>query len=362
MIDKIDGIFKKERLPAVLLLFGEEDFLLEDSLKRLIKKLETSSKPTFSIDIFDGADISQNDLVSVCASYPMLTDYRAVTVRHFDKMFSGRTGKKQEEKSALAKYLKNPSESAILILEADEDSLNGLAAMHRGSAQKEKAEKKISSAKFPYNIILANHEWLEFPKVYESDFASFITSRFKREGKTISEEAIELLIAQTPPSLRDLASEIDKLCLFVGDKNTVTVDDVHSLVGATRNYNVFELQKAVGERNIKKSLNIVEKMLIADRQEMLIITMLTRYFVALWKLYEEKQKNSNQYKLAASAGVNPYFVNEYLEALKKYNAKELDNALSALCQADYKLKSSSSNSLLIMQTMLLRIIDGLKLK
>ena len=98
-------------------------------------------------------------------------------------------------------------------------------------------------------------------------------------------------------------------------------------------------------------------MLAADRQEMLIITMLTRFFTVLWKLSDEPATGKNHFQLAGAVGINPYFVAEYLSALKKYKPEELDRAFIALAEADSQLKSTGGSSIMILQKMLLSIID-----
>jgi DNA polymerase-3 subunit delta len=99
-------------------------------------------------------------------------------------------------------------------------------------------------------------------------------------------------------------------------------------------------------------------MLSHDRQEMLIITMLTRYFTALWKLMELSGRESNQYNLARSAGISYYFLGEYQKALRNYKPSELDRAFVALRSADRSLKTSSQSSIYIMQKMILSIVEG----
>ena len=148
--------------------------------------------------------------------------------------------------------------------------------------------------------------------------------------------------------------------IYIQDKESISIEDVNSVVGASRKYNVFELQKAVGERNMEKTLKILNSMLSSERQEMLIITMLTRYFTVLWKLLDESKKISNNYQLAGKVGVSPFFIPEYISAMRRYKPEELDMAFLALLQADTEIKSTSGKSMYIMQKMIMSIIEGKK--
>ncbi|MBM2814373.1 MAG: polymerase subunit delta [Ignavibacteria bacterium] len=353
----ISEIIKSTNPPPVLLIFGDEDFLVEEALDALIEFAEKSTRETYELEMLNGSDISLDALSNLASAYPFITSRRMIIVRHFEELVSTTTSKKKVSSPAFTRYLDSPQPTTFLVCTASHDSLNGIGAEMRNAQKKAKAEKKIEGLKFPLNLMLLRHAWLEFPKIYESDLSGWLKSRLSKSGLEASAEAIELMIAHAPPELRSLNNEIGKLQAYLKDRKKVTGEDVLNVVGASRVWNVFELQKAVGERNLQKSLLILENMLAADRQEMLIITMLTRFFTVLWKLSDEPATGKNHFQLAGAVGINPYFVAEYLSALKKYKPEELDRAFIALAEADSQLKSTGGSSIMILQKMLLSIID-----
>lgn len=356
MNDSIDSILNSKNHLPIIFIFGEEDFLIEESVSKLIKHFCPNENSFYDFDSLNGDEVTESIIVGKCSAYPMVNEKRVVVVKHLEKMYSGRT-KKAEKNSALNAYLSNPSSSTVLILVAEIDTFSGIATGLKGT-NSEKFKKQIDNAKFPYNLLLANYTWVEFPKVYDSSFPKWIAQRIKSNGKTISDEACELLFAQTTPVLRDIANEVEKLCLYAGDRKNIEINDVLNISGATRANNVFELQNAIGSKNLSKSLKILYNMLATDRQEMLIITMLTRYFTIVWKLQEEMSKTTNNSQLASAVGVNPYFLKDYSPVTKLYKPAELNNALIALCDADLELKSSGGDNLLTMQSLITRIIEG----
>lgn len=346
MIESIDEIIKSGNTPSVLLMFGEEELLIEESLHRLIKHLCPTENDLYNFDSVSADEVTQDVAANICAAFPMMGDRRVVVVKNFDKYFSGRA-KKADKASPMTRYILNPSPSTVLILIAELDGYSG--------KQKDKS-KKFESAKPPFNTIFEKHEWIEFSKIYESNYSSWVVQRVKKAGKLISPEAAELLVAQNPPSLRDLSNEIQKLCIYADSKKEISLDDVTAVSGSSRSHNVFELQKAVGDRNLKKSLTILTSMLAHERQEMLIITMLTRYFKIIWKIVEESAKYSQNAQIAGAVGVSPYFVGEYINASKKYRPSEINDVFVSLCEADFLLKSSGGDSLFIMQNLLNKIM------
>jgi len=201
------------------------------------------------------------------------------------------------------------------------------------------------------------YEWIEFSKVWESSFSSWVLKRFKEKGKEIGSDAVEFLVANTTPTLRDLNSEIDKINLFTGDRKTISYDDVANVAGCSRVHNVFELQKAIGKRLLTQSIDILQNMLAYDKQEMLILTILARFFVTLWKLLEANTPGNDNFKVAELTGISPFFVPDYKEYLSKYKYYEIERALKLITKTDEKLKSSSVSTLYMLEKMLIRIME-----
>lgn len=357
MLDSITSLLKSKTFPPVLLMFGEEDFLLDEAFTALVGvAVEQNGMEQFNFDSFDGSDITPEALVEMASAFPMMAERRVVAIRHFEKMNTGR-GKDAEKKSPLATYLRNPSPSTLLILVAEADELNGLKSALSNPKQQEKAKKKLAAAKFPYNLLLEKCEWIEFPKLYDRELPSWTANRFKALGLEIAPDACELLVAQAGESLRDLHNEIQKIITFAPDKKRLSREDIAEVIGVSKNYNIFELQRAIGERQLSRALEITQRMLVVDRQELLIISMLTRYFTILWKLTEAVQQTQNNFELGKAVDISPFFIPEYLAALRQYSRSAIERAFYALCDADVAIKSSSSeDSDVVLQKMLMRVM------
>ncbi|MFH1051505.1 MAG: DNA polymerase III subunit delta [bacterium] len=357
MMTSVENIISEKKYPKIIFLFGEEEFLLEESYEKLLSYLLSKDKSYSEFEIKDGEVDTLNDIISSCNIFPFISKRRVVAVNNFDKFFVGRVSKKTEQSSPIASYLKSPQDTTVLILKGNVKKLNGLSTAMASKTNKAKAEKILSGAGFPYSILLNNYDWIEFPKVYDNQIPSWVTKRLKSFGKNISPEAASMLVIYTNPNLRDLSSEIDKILLYIGDRKEINADDINFLIGENRDYNVYELQKAVGKRDLPLALKILENMLSTDRKEMLIMTVLINYFTALFKLIEESVTYPDRYKLAGSLGVNPMFVPEYLAVLKVYSPEEIENAFQHLTETDKMLKSTSTDSIYVMQKMLIKIMD-----
>lgn len=351
MFKTAEDILKAKKFPSIILIFGDEEFLVEKSLDKLLTELIKDENDKYNYDNLNQSESSLANIVDIADAFPMMSERRVVVVKNFDKFFKGRTSKKNEEFLKFEKFLTNPLDTTVMILIGAPSTLNNISKSKPATI-----EKNIKSAKFPYDILLKEHICINHPKIYESEYPAWVLNRVKEFGKTISREAADLLIANSMQTIRDLNNEIEKLNIFLGESKSIGIEEVNRLVGANREFNVFELQKAVGKRDLNRSLKILFNMLSNDRQEMLIISMLTRYFTTLWKILEEQVRTRDKYQLAGKVGISPFFVPEYQSAARRYSPIELDRSFVELCEADEQLKTTGGDNLLIMQKMLTNII------
>ncbi|MFM8472377.1 MAG: DNA polymerase III subunit delta [Candidatus Kapaibacterium sp.] len=360
-VSSLSTLLRSDPPPTIVFLFGEEDFLLEEAYDQLMGAFMKGGMSEFDVDMVDGEETSAEQIVGMASAFPMMGDRRLVSVRHFEKSVGGKRAK-QAEKSPLGAYISSPAPHSTLVLTLTpgctaNENLKGVSSASASGKQAEKAQARIKKLGFPYRQLLDHAQWIEFPRLPESAIAGWIVKRVRSRTKTISPEAAEFIIARCGTSLRDIAQEVDKLVLFVGDAAQVSLDDALSVVGESREYNVFELQKAVGEKATAKALVILDRMMRADRQEMLIISMLTRYFLQLWKLVDASAARMSTFDMAKATGINSYFLPEYMGVLQRYPASRIDDAFFALRDADRKLKSVGDDPLMILQQTLIRIMS-----
>ena len=332
--------------PPIILIFGEEEFLINEFIQNLLASLLDNQEQSLNFNIYEGDSIQLDDLADLSSSYSLLGERNIILVKSFDKALPSAKSKKNLENTAFGKYLVNPNPFTTLILETQIFSLNGYT---------KKVNPKPSNYQFPFNIILEKFVWFEFPKVWQDNYPKWIVERLSKYGMKASPDAIELLNSMAGDNLRSLSNEIEKLILYLGDKKSISVKDVMGLTGLSKGYTVFDLQKSVGEMNLQKSIEILTKILSVDRQEMLILSILQKFFLILLKL-TELNLNENKFTLASQIGVSPYFFDDYLLAAKKYKFLQIVSSLTAIQDADEQIKSSGGDNLAILLNMLIKII------
>lgn len=348
----IDDILASGSFPPVLLLFGAEDLLVEETARRLYDAAAALDATGMNADVIDGEGAQIDAIIGLARSYPMMSDRRVIWVRRFEKV---PVRKDRKGKDAMSAYLADPSPSTFLLLTTGLEAADGISA----SLQRNKAaaSKKIAALKHPFATLLTTHPWIEFPAMREAQTRAWVRQRATEHGYAIDDASIDLLTMRAGASSRDLALEIDKLETFVGERRTITSEDVLDVVASGRTYSVYELQKAVGRRDIAGAFLIVTRIMELGRQEMLILAMLTRYMLALFRLIDARARTTDRTEMARLAGIPAFALGDHLEALDTLGPARVDRSLQVLAVADASLKSSSSDPLTVLHTMLARMLD-----
>jgi DNA polymerase-3 subunit delta len=179
-------------------------------------------------------------------------------------------------------------------------------------------------------------------------------------GKSTNMEACQLIQNYVGRSLREIQNEIEKMFIYVGEKKTIDVEDVHRVVGLSRQHNIFELQNALGSQNIGRSLEVLQNLLQSGESPVGMIVMLTRYFQKLWLSQELMAKNVAEGQIASVLGTSPFFAKEYLTVAKKFPTNRLTQCFAALLEADEMLKSSRMDHSIIMTLLIHKLVRGEK--
>lgn len=324
--DEVRAAIARKELSPVYLFHGKEDFLIEEMTDAIIETALSRQQRGFNLDVVYGGETDARDVMSHATSFPMMAERRVVVVRDVDKL---------PNSELLANYIENPLPSTCMVL----------------------VSSKPDFRRKPYLTARRKGVEVEFKPLYDNQVPAWVAQRVKRRGKAIDTEAARLLAAYTGTSLRDIQNEIDKLFIYVGERPQITEDDVRSVVGMSKEFNVFELQKALGGGDLARSVEIMHMMLDAGENPTGIIVMLTRYFNSLWKLQFVRTQKASASEQSSTAGINPYFLNEYTAALSVFSKPDIENAFVMLASADEELKTKSTDPRQVMQRLVISLLN-----
>ncbi|RMD98147.1 MAG: DNA polymerase III subunit delta [Calditrichaeota bacterium] len=317
-----------EDLPAVVFIAGPESFLVNEYTQKIITLGVSPENRDFNLDVFHGADVEAHRVIDIAKSYPMMAPRRVVVVKEIQKM--PRSGL-----NAVIEYAKRPNPTTCLVLTA-----NDLSPRQKFVA----ALQKVAL-------------FIPCKQMYERETLGWIQKEVARQGHRIEPTAASLLALQVGTHLQNLKNEIEKLLLYVNDREMITAADVAAIAGFRKEYTIFSLQNALGERDLLKALKILS-VLRTNMPVQVILSQLARFFNNLLIATGFQPGPKHDATLAKLTGVSPYFVKDLHKFKKKYSVQEVENALENLRQVDYSLKTFPVKEDLIMEQLLVHITRG----
>lgn len=327
-LQELDELINQGKFYPLYYFYGDNDYLIDEYTKTIIDKNVEESIKSFNVDILDANNIKMGELISIASAYPMNNEKRVVVVRQFKKLLSS-----EDNNELFLRYVKNPLDSTILILIGEKLDMRTTLAQQL---------KK--------NCVI-----VEFKALYDNQVPDWIKKQVKYFNKTITDSAARLMADYIGNSMREINAELEKLCLFINDKHTIDVDDVVAVVGMSKSYNVFALQKAIGERRISDALFILENMLNRGESAIGIIAILTKYFHKLWTIRSANLTSAGIMKVFK---MQQFAADEYERCARNFSVGEIETAILQLMKADENLKTSNIDEKLVMTLLIYSILEG----
>jgi DNA polymerase-3 subunit delta len=204
--------------------------------------------------------------------------------------------------------------------------------------------KKIDKRKALYKSLKKNSVVFESNKLYENQVAEWIRQTLVPEGYTIAPKAAQMLVEFLGTDLSKIYNELKKLQLVLKKNTLITPELIEENIGISKDYNNFELRKAIGDRDHLRAFKIVNYFAENPKDNPMVVTvsLLFSFFSQLLHLHGLHDKSPRT--VASSLKVNPYFVNEYLTAARNYPMKKVSHVISTLREFDVKSKGVGANA------------------
>jgi DNA polymerase-3 subunit delta len=298
------------KVAPVYLIGGEEAYFVDEISEAIENDIIDESERSFNMDIFYGMESDLATIVSIAKQYPMMAERRLVIIKEAHKI---------KDLEILDNYILNPVESTTLLI-----AMKG---------------KNFDSRKNAYNpkknphIVLFNGK-----KIADYKLSPWVMDYCKKEGYQIDAIRAQVLIDHLGNDISKLVNELGKLFINKKKGEAITAEDIENKIGISKDFTVFELQKAIGMKDIKRANQIIlyyAENLKTHPFPVLAIN-LFNYFNRLMIYYYCNDKSDSN--LAKELGVNPYFVNEYRVAAKNYPAMKVLSNISTIREYDMKSK------------------------
>ncbi len=295
---------------------GEEPYYIDKISDFIEANVLAEEEKGFNQMVFYGRDVTVEDIVSNAKRFPMMAERQVVIVKEAQDL--SRTIEK------FASYAENPQTTTVLVINYK--------------------YKKIDKRKALYKILKKIGVVYESKKLYDNQVPDWIRRVLASKGYKITPKASQMLVEFLGTDLSKINNELEKLQIILPKNSEITPVIIEENIGISKDYNNFELRKAIGARNDTKAFKIVNYFAENPKDNPMVVTvsLLFNFFSQLLQLHGLNDKSPRN--VASVLRVNPYFVNEYLDAARNFPMRKVSQIIGDLREFDVKSKGVNSNA------------------
>ncbi|MFT5737497.1 MAG: DNA polymerase-3 subunit delta [Maribacter sp.] len=308
---------RKGILKPIYFLYGEEPYYIDKISDYIASKVLTEEEKGFNQMVLYGKDVTIDDIVGNAKRYPMMAERQVVIVKEAQHL--------SRTIESLVSYAKNPQVTTVLVI-----------------CYK---YKKLDKRKPLYKTIKKDGVVFESPVLRDYKIPAWIQKAGKNAGFSIPQKSAMLLAEHLGTDLGRIVSELNKLKLMLPQGIEISPSHIEEHIGISKDYNNFELKKAIGERNVLKATKIVTYFAQnpKDNPFVLTITLLNMFFTQLLQYHGLKDHTPKN--VATTLRINPYFVDEIQTAARNFPMRKVSQVISHLREMDLKGKGVGSTNM-----------------
>jgi len=314
--------------PSVFLFVGKEKYLKERAISELRSRSLDSSSGELDYKVLHGADTSADEIINSASTIPFFSSKRLIVVKDFDKL-------SKEDVSKVTAYIKNPNQHTCLIIDSDDTSI---------------LEDSPSLARYA-KVLRFNH-------LSDNELSAWIKKYLSAQGKTIEEDALDILKESKGADILSLSRELDKLITFIYKRKSVTGDDVKSLVGKSIASSAFDIASAIGDKNASKAIGIVHELTLSGMKPYEVIGILSWFFKRVLKAKLLLETGDTESSVIQKLRINRKNIEEFFTHVHSFSAEALESKMNILLDADLRIKRPKYNPSLIMEFAIIRLCLG----
>ena len=311
--EKIINDWKNKKFKPLYWLEGEEPFFIDEVVDYAEHNILNESEAQFNLTIFYGKDADWTNVINACMGYPMFGDRKVVLLKEAQQM---------KDIDRLENYVQKPLASTVFVVSYKDKKLD--------------ARTKFSKA------VKQHGELLSTKKIYDNQLPEWTSEMIAAKGLTIQSNALSILVDHIGNDLSRLKNEVEKISINLNKRKNITEDDIENYVGVSKEFNVFELQDAISQKNLPKAIRIIQYFGANPKAGpvQLILPTLYNYFSKIYTAAAEL--NLSEATLKPLFYNNPFAVKQAIVAINNYGYSGTEKILLLL--HEYNLKNIGINN------------------
>jgi len=309
---------KNGNVKPLYFLYGEEPFFIDQISNYIEKNLLAEADRGFNQVVLYGRDVSIADIIANAKRFPMMAERQVVIIKEAQSL--ARTVHQLES------YVDHLQPTTVLVINYK----------YKKPDKRKKVFKKIAKIGVLF----------EGKPLYENQVPTWISNYVKEKGYSINPKASQMLVEYLGVKLSNIANELDKLFIILPDNAMITPEAIEDNIGISKDFNNFELRKAIGNKDIFKANQIINYFAHNQKSNPLVMTisLLNSFFTQLLQYHAISNKNDKR-SVAMALRVNPFFVDDYMVAGRNYPMRKVAQIIGFLRETDLKSKGVGARDL-----------------
>ena len=300
----------EKKYRPIYFLMGEEPYFIDRITEHIADHVLTEEEKTFNQIILYGKDTDIPTVINTARRFPMMASHQVVIVREAQSL---------DKIEDLIHYVEKPLGSTLLVINYK--------------------YKKLDKRKKLFKALEKNSILFESKRLYDDKVPPWINSYLRSRGKKIEPKAAVILTEYLGNDLGKIANELEKLIIVLkAEQDIITATDIERNIGISKDYNNFELNNALAQRNVLKANRIIQYFNANQKNHPLTLTITSVYFFFSRVLRYHFLNDKSSRNVASALKIEPFFIREYETAAGNYNTAKTVRVISLLREYDLKSK------------------------
>lgn len=320
---------KSGNFKSAYLLYGDEAYLRQQYKERLIHALNPEDD-TMNFSKYEGRGIEVREMIDLCETMPFFAEYRVILVEN-----SGFFKNKCDE---LAEYMKTLPEYVRLVF----------------------VEEEVDKRSKMYKAVKSCGSVVEFAKQDEKTLMRWAAGILAKEGRKITTRDMELFLTKTGTDMGNIRMELEKLITYTMGQDIVTAQDIEAVCTTRTENKIFEMVRAVTEKNQRRALDLYNDLLTLKEPPMRILFLLSKQFRQLCLAKKMAGEGASQNEIASRLGVPAFVVRNIMSCARSYSIDELEQAERDFVDAEEAVKTGTLQDGLSVELLIVKYSSGRK--
>lgn len=319
----IQADIKSGNFKQAYLLYGDEAYLKQQYKHNLVKALNPDDD-TMNFSHYEGKGVDVKQLIDLCETMPFFAERRVILLED--------TGFFKNKSEELADYMKElPDYLCMVFVESEVDKRNRM-----------------------YKAVKACGTIAEFAKQDEKTLMRWAAGILGKAGKKITQRDMELLLTKTGTDMGKLRMELEKLICYTEGRDVVTAEDIEEICTTQTTNRIFDMVRAVTEKNQKRALDLYYDLLTLKEPPMRILFLLAKQYRQLLQVKQFAEAGLAQQEMASKLGVPSFAVRNIASCARAYTISELEQAIKDFVDAEESVKTGRLEDKLSVELLIIK--------